>query len=142
MADIQKIIELFNEIENTHRKKEKNFEEIQDIVKSILEKKGMNERTNKKVFAGELKIIYNAVITANPMLKDWVKEFLLINYENESGYFINKDSDDEGDYEGADYGGKRKSRKFKKFYSKKGKFYSKKRKFYSKKRKSRKTKKY
>ena len=133
MSAISRIIELFNEIETTPEKKEEKFEEIQDIVKSILKEKGMNELTNRRVFANELEIIYNSIIQSNPILKDWVEEFLIINYEKESGYFINLD-------EGADYGGKRKSKKSKKSrksYNKKGKS----RKSYNKKGKSKKSRK-
>jgi hypothetical protein len=142
MSSISRIIELFNEIENTPEKKEEKFEEIQDIVKSILKEKGMNELTNRRVFAGELEIIYNTVIQSNPILKDWVEEFLLINYEKESKYFLPDDD------QGADYGGKRKSKKSKKSYNKKGKSkksYNKKgksKKSYNKKGKSKKSRKY
>lgn len=141
MTAISRIIELFNEIETTPEKKEEKFEEIQDIVKSILQEKGMNELTNRRVFAGELEIIYNSVIQSKPILKDWVEEFLLINYEKESKYFLPDDD------EGADYGGKRKSKKSKKSkksYNKKGKSRKSKksRKSYNKKGKSRKSKKY
>jgi hypothetical protein len=121
-TSISRIIELFNEIETTPRKKEDNFKAIKEIVDNILKEKGINK------IADELEIIYNTIITDNPRLKDWVEDFLLINYEKDSNFFL---------YTGADYGGKRKSRK-----SKKSRKSRKSKKSYNKKRKSRKTKKY
>ena len=132
---IPRIIQLFNQIENTPGKKEVNFEAIKEIVDNILTKKGMNELTNRREFAGELEIIYNAVIQSNSELKSWAEEFFFHNYEKESKYFL------PDDYEGADYGGgKRKSKKSRKSYNKKGKS-RKSRKSYNKKGKSRKSRK-
>jgi len=135
---ISRIIQLFNQIETTPGKKEDNFEAIKEIVDDILTKKGMNELTHRREFAGELEIIYNAVIQSNSELKEWAEEFFFHNYEKECKYFL------PDDYEGADYGGgKRKSRKStksKKSYNKKGKS-RKSKKSYNKKGKSRKSRK-
>jgi hypothetical protein len=138
---IPRIIQLFNQIETTPGKKEENFEAIKEIVDNILTKKGMNELTDRREFAGELEIIYNAVIQSNSELKEWAEEFFLLNYEKESKFFL------PDDYEGADYGGgkrkSKKSKKSKKSYNKKGKSRKSKksRKSYNKKGKSRKSRK-
>ena len=129
---IPRIIQLFNQIETTPGKKEENFEAIKEIVDNILTKKGMNELTDRREFAGELEIIYNAVIQSNTELKSWAEEFFLLNYEKESKFFL------PDDYEGADYGGGK--RKSKKSYNKKGKS-RKSKKSYNKKGKSRKSRK-
>ena len=102
-----RIIKLFQEIENNNDKRDKNFK----TIKMITDNRIKGKENNIETVADVLGKIYNSVIASDPELKGWADDFFTIYYEKASRIFISDDYSGDDDMGNEEMGGGRKSKK-------------------------------